>query len=64
MECNSVISKRFYYNFRNSAFNLGVDISLIPIGQHIGFALVKNKKLWLIIIFNFVYRNFYNDGGA
>lgn len=31
-------------------FNLGVDISLIPIGQHIGSALVKNKKLWLVII--------------
>ena len=32
-------------------FNLGVDISLIPIGEHIGSALVKSRKLSLIVVF-------------
>ncbi len=34
-------------------FNLGVDISLIPIGEHIGSALVKTRKLLLIVILTF-----------
>ena len=36
-----------------TTFNLGVDISLIPIGEHIGSALVKTKKLLLIIVLTF-----------
>lgn len=35
-------------------FNLGVDISLIPIGEEIGSTLVKSKKLWLIVVLTFV----------
>jgi len=31
-------------------FNLGVDISLMPMGQHIGSALVKSKNLTLVIV--------------
>lgn len=34
-------------------FNLGVDISLIPIGKHIGSALVRTRKLPLIVILTF-----------
>lgn len=35
-------------------FNLGVDMSLIPIGKHIGSGLVKTRKLPLIIILTFL----------
>jgi len=35
-------------------FNLGVDISLIPIGEHIGSSLVKSRNLLLIVILTFV----------
>src|SRR5690606_15063557 len=35
-------------------FNLGVDTSLIPIGEHIGSSLVKSRKLILIVILTFV----------
>lgn len=34
-------------------FNLGVDISLIPIGEHIGSALVKTRKLLTIVVLTF-----------
>ncbi len=35
-------------------FNLGVDTSLIPIGEKIGSTLVKSRKLPLIVILTFV----------
>ena len=35
-------------------FNLGVDMSLIPIGEHIGSSLVQSRKLILIVILTFV----------
>jgi hypothetical protein len=35
-------------------FNLGVDVSLIPIGEHIGSSLVKSRRLPLIVILTFV----------
>ena len=35
-------------------FNLGVDISLIPIGKYIGSTLVKARKLSLIVILTFL----------
>ncbi|NLV91949.1 MAG: DUF1538 domain-containing protein [Firmicutes bacterium] len=35
-------------------FNLGVDISLIPIGEHVGAGLVKSRKLFLILALTFV----------
>lgn len=35
-------------------FNLGVDVSLIPIGEYVGSAMIKTKKLPLIIALTFV----------
>lgn len=35
-------------------FNLGVDVSLIPIGEHIGSTMVKTRKLPFIIVLTFV----------
>ncbi|HQA16415.1 MAG TPA: DUF1538 domain-containing protein [Candidatus Avimonas sp.] len=35
-------------------FNLGVDISLIPMGKHVGSALVKIRKLLLIVVLTFL----------
>ena len=35
-------------------FNLGVDISLIPIGEHVGASLVKSRNLLLIVSMAFV----------
>lgn len=35
-------------------FNLGVDISLMPIGESVGAALVKSKNLLLIILLSFI----------
>ncbi len=35
-------------------FNLGVDVSLIPIGEEIGSTLVKSKRLVLIIFLTFI----------
>jgi hypothetical protein len=34
-------------------FNLGVDISLIPIGKYVGSTLVKTRKLLLIVVLTF-----------
>ncbi len=39
-------------------FNLGVDVSLMPIGEHIGAALVKSKNLKLIIVLTFIIGTF------
>lgn len=35
-------------------FNLGVDTSLIPIGEHVGSSVVKSRKLAFIIVMTFV----------
>mgnify|MGYP001007278035 CR=1 FL=1 len=35
-------------------FNLGVDMSLIPIGEHIGSSVVKSRKLFLIVSLTFL----------
>lgn len=35
-------------------FLLGVNIGLLPVGEFIGSALSKTKKLWLIVIFAFL----------
>ena len=35
-------------------FNLGVDISLIPIGEHVGASLVKSRNLLLIVSIAFI----------
>ncbi|HHT49359.1 MAG TPA: DUF1538 domain-containing protein [Firmicutes bacterium] len=39
-------------------FNLGVDVSLMPIGEHVGSGLVKSKNLKLIVILTFVIATF------
>lgn len=44
--------------FGITLFNLGVDVSLMPIGEHIGSALVKSRKLKLIIVLTFVIGTF------
>lgn len=35
-------------------FNIGVDVSMIPIGQKIGAKLTGSKKIWLIALVSFV----------
>ena len=35
-------------------FNLGVDISLMPIGEHVGSALVKSRNLPIIIVLTLI----------
>ncbi|RKQ33553.1 DUF1538 domain-containing protein [Oceanobacillus halophilus] len=35
-------------------FLLGVNVGLLPVGEMIGSALPKTKKLWLIILFGFL----------
>lgn len=35
-------------------FNLGVDISLIPIGEYVGSSIVKSRNLLLIVVITFV----------
>ena len=39
-------------------FNLGVDVSLMPIGEHIGSGLVKSRNLKLIVVLTFVIGTF------
>ena len=39
-------------------FNLGVDVSLMPIGEHIGSGLVKSRNLKLIVALTFVIGTF------
>ena len=39
-------------------FNLGVDVSLMPIGEHIGSGLVKSRNLRLIVVLTFVIGTF------
>ena len=39
-------------------FNLGVDVSLMPIGEHVGSGLVKSRNLRLIVVLTFVIGTF------
>lgn len=48
------LSSAFLMILGISLFNLGVDISLIPIGEYVGSAIVKSRNLLLIIIMTFV----------
>jgi hypothetical protein len=48
------LSRAFLMILGISLFNLGVDISLIPIGEYVGSAIVKSRNLLLIIIMTFV----------
>lgn len=35
-------------------FTLGAEISMTPMGEHVGAAMTKSKKLWLIICLGFI----------
>ena len=36
--------------FGMGLFTLGTDLSMTPVGEHIGSAVTKSRKLWLIVI--------------
>lgn len=40
--------------FGIALFNLGVDISLIPVGEHLGSSIVKSRNLFLIVVMTFI----------
>ncbi|HHY36493.1 MAG TPA: DUF1538 domain-containing protein [Firmicutes bacterium] len=44
----------FLMVFGIALFNLGVDISLIPVGEHLGSSIVKSRNLFLIVALTFV----------
>lgn len=54
MESDSFVVSAFMMILGITFFNLGVDVSLIPIGEYVGSAMIKTKKLPLIIILTFV----------
>ena len=35
-------------------FTLGADMAMTPIGQHVGSAITKSRKLWLVIVISFI----------
>src|SRR5699024_7696280 len=35
-------------------FTLGVDLSMIPIGENVGTCMTQTKKLWLMIVLSFI----------
>ena len=37
-----------------SMFTLGTDISMTPVGEHVGSAITKSRKLWFIIFISFL----------
>ena len=37
-----------------SLFNLGTDLAMTPIGENVGSALTKSRKLWIIVIVCFL----------
>ncbi len=37
-----------------SMFTLGTDISMTPVGEHVGSAITKSRKLWFIVIISFL----------
>lgn len=40
--------------FGMGLFTLGTDLSMTPVGEHIGSAVTKSRKLWLIVLVSFV----------
>jgi len=34
-------------------FTLGADLSMTPVGEHIGSAVTKSRKLWFIVLISF-----------
>ncbi len=43
----------FIMIFGMGLFTLGVDKSMMPMGEHVGATMTKSKKLWLIILVSF-----------
>ena len=35
-------------------FTLGTDLAMTPIGEHVGSAMTRSKKLWLIMLISFL----------
>lgn len=35
-------------------FTLGTDLAMTPIGEHVGAAMTRSKKLWLIMLISFL----------
>ena len=40
--------------FGMGLFTLGTDLSMTPVGEHIGSAVTKSRKLWLIVLVSFL----------
>jgi hypothetical protein len=34
-------------------FTLGADIAMMPIGEHVGSAMTRSRKIWLILLVSF-----------
>ena len=37
-----------------SLFTLGTDLAMTPIGEHVGSAMTRSKKLWLVLLISFL----------
>lgn len=37
-----------------SIFLLGADLSIVPMGSHMGAAITKSKKIWIVMVFGFI----------
>lgn len=35
-------------------FTLGTDLAMIPIGEHVGAAMTRSKKLWVVLLCSFL----------
>ena len=35
-------------------FNVGVELSMTPMGERVGTIMTKSKKLWVIILISFI----------
>lgn len=41
--------------FGKSIFMTGIDTSIIPVGKAVGSELMKRKKVWIIVVFGFLF---------
>jgi hypothetical protein len=49
----SFIFGTFFMIFGIGLFTLGVDKSMIPMGEHVGATITKSRKIWLVIFVSF-----------
>ena len=49
----SFIFGTFFMIFGIGLFTLGVDKSMMPMGEHVGATITKSRKLWLVIFVSF-----------